>query len=129
MHELSIAKALLQLADLHCPPGHHVRQVSVQVGPLQAIEPPAMQWAWQAAREGTSCANAVLDLQELPWALRCKDCARQWQSAVLDERCACTSENVCIVGGDQLQLASLDVVPAEQPAAPPRVTQANFFSN
>jgi Zn finger protein HypA/HybF involved in hydrogenase expression len=73
----------------------------------------AMQWAWQAVRAGGPYADSTLDIKDLPWSLRCEACGHKWESETLDEQCACTSEDVRIVGGDQLQLVSLDVIPTE----------------
>ena len=46
MHELSIAESLLRLAEEHAPRGAYVRIVRISAGPLRAIDPEAMQWAF-----------------------------------------------------------------------------------
>lgn len=109
MHELSIARALLRLAAQHCPLGTSVKSLHVQVGPLQAIDPDAMQFAWQAATLGTSLMNAELRLEMLPWRLRCPVCDCQWDAESLEAACQCGSTRGAPVGGDQLQLDYLEV--------------------
>jgi hydrogenase nickel incorporation protein HypA/HybF len=118
MHELSIAHALIRLAESHRPASHRVKRVSVQVGPLRAIETQSMQWAWQAATEGSNYAGALLDLEMLDWILRCSDCGRTWPAATFDEACACGSMETTIDGGDELLLMSMDVVPCAGSAPP-----------
>lgn len=109
MHEFSIAQALLQVARRHIPPDSHVRAVRVQAGPLQAIDETALEWAWQAVREGTEYADADLEVEFLPWRLRCPDCGNRWQAPALDSPCACGSQQGVPDGGDELLLTSLEI--------------------
>ena len=109
MHELSIANALIRLADEYRPPGCQVDALCVRAGPLRAIDPGAMQWAWQAARRGTQYADAALTLEMLPWRLHCADCGRQWNAPAMIDACDCGSSAVAIDGGDELLLVSLEV--------------------
>lgn len=111
MHELSIARALLRLANEHRPAGCAAELLRVQVGPLQAIDDEAMQFAWQAASQDTDLARAKLELIMLPWQLQCPDCGRQWEAQSLDTRCQCGSERGVPLGGDELLLESLEVAP------------------
>ena len=111
MHELSIARTLVHLANEHRPAGCALEQIRVQVGPLQAIDVEAMQFAWQAASQDTNLAHATLELILLPWRLQCPDCGRQWEAESWDTPCQCGSERNRIVGGDELLLDSLEVAP------------------
>lgn len=110
MHELSIARALLQLAIQHRPPGARVEALHVQVGPLQAIDAEAMRFAWQAATFDTDLAIAELRLEMLPWRLHCPACSREWNAESLGATCECGSTRCTPVGGDELQLVYLEVV-------------------
>ena len=109
MHELSIAKALIQLADRYRPPGRHVRSLCVQAGPLQAIDESAMRWAWQAATVATDYDGAALQLEFLPWRLRCRDCGRSYECQSWEVDCRCGSGRGIPEGGDELLLTSLEV--------------------
>ena len=66
MHELSIASAILELARQHQPTGTILRSVSVVAGPMRAIQPEAMQFAWQAVIAEAEMKNVQLDFQLLP---------------------------------------------------------------
>lgn len=109
MHELSIAQALMDLADRHVPPGAALRRLVVQIGILQAIDPGAMQWAWRAATSGGAHEQAELELEYLPGTMRCMDCGREWQDDRIDVRCACGSSSTVPRGGDELTLLSIEV--------------------
>ncbi|MAE66140.1 MAG: hypothetical protein CMJ18_17865 [Phycisphaeraceae bacterium] len=109
MHELSIARMLLSLIDAHTPEGATVLSVQVSAGPLQAIDPDAMRFAWRAATQGERHEGAVLELTRLPWRLRCATCARIFESDCWPAVCACGSEQTQPEGGDALRLESMEI--------------------
>ncbi|MGD1277792.1 MAG: hydrogenase maturation nickel metallochaperone HypA [Tepidisphaeraceae bacterium] len=115
MHEMSIAQAILDLARRHVPAGAVLRTVRVRVGPLRGIDPQCMQWAWQGlmAEQSDAAAPPALELTTLPWQVRCADCGDQWSPQELPQRCACGSERVRLIGGDEFQLVCIEV--DEQP--------------
>lgn len=117
MHELSIVQALLEQVQRHLPPGSVLRRLQLRAGPMRAIEPQALQWAWQAATRQSPYEGAKLDLELLPWQLTCSACGKQWNSADLFEPCSCGADACHPVGGNDLQLLSLDYddAPADQP--------------
>ncbi|MGD0542685.1 MAG: hydrogenase maturation nickel metallochaperone HypA [Tepidisphaeraceae bacterium] len=110
MHELSIAEAILDLARRNVPLGGTLRSVRITAGPMRGIDPQCMQMAWQAIGQG----DVALNLSELPWRMQCADCGRRWEQPELAERCACGSPQVRPVGGDELQLVSIEVDDAEE---------------
>ncbi|MFO0871589.1 MAG: hydrogenase maturation nickel metallochaperone HypA [Pirellulales bacterium] len=119
MHEMSLVEALLEVVQRHVPAATSARRVSVEVGPLQAVEASAMQWAWQVSRVGTPVASAELELLYLPWRWRCPQCAREWESSELLAGCVCGASGRP-VGGDELRLVALEVEPLEpsEPSEP-----------
>jgi hydrogenase nickel incorporation protein HypA/HybF len=118
MHEMSIAPAILELARSHVPKGAVLRTVRVCAGPLRAIDPQSMQWAWQALMEEQSAGPIALEFTSLPWRLRCTGCGAEWESAEAAGRCSCGSMEVRPSGSDQLQLVSIEVDDAQTPVSP-----------
>lgn len=109
MHEISIARAIFDLMVEHAPSQAVVRYVTVRAGPLRAIEPEAMRWAWRAVTDHTSWSNVKLELELSPWQLTCPQCGRCWVSQELQGSCTCGCNQPSPVLDDQLSLVSLEV--------------------
>jgi hydrogenase nickel incorporation protein HypA/HybF len=76
---------------------------------MRAIEPEAMQFAWQAVAGEAGADDIALELNQLPWRLRCAACGREWHSESIDCTCVCGSYRAGPVGGDELQVISIEV--------------------
>lgn len=110
MHELSLATSMLTIAQHHVPPGSVLRAVRLVAGPMRAINPEAMQFAWRAALAAARVGEVHLQLEVLPWTLRCPECGCEWDSPQLECRCAaCGANRAFPVGGDELQVMSIRV--------------------
>jgi hydrogenase nickel incorporation protein HypA/HybF len=126
MHELSIAMALVDLVRQHAPAGVLVHRVKVCAGPVRAIEPQAMQLAWQAATQQSDLDGAELQLINLPWELNCPECKRSWQSEDPLANCVCGCDQPRVSASNELTLLELDVddlpgqTPARQPVSNPQ---------
>jgi hydrogenase nickel incorporation protein HypA/HybF len=108
MHELSIATSILDLARRHTPEGASLQRVHLRAGPLRGIEPQAMQWAWQACTSGTEADGSTIEIEYIPWRLRCGSCGREFTADDVFQRCVCGAL-AHPVGGDELQITSIDV--------------------
>jgi hydrogenase nickel incorporation protein HypA/HybF len=115
MHETSIAQALMDQVRRHTPEGHAVTVVRVEAGPYQAINPQALDWAWQVVTEGTPLERAKLEFRGLPFSMTCASCGRTWTGTDPFEACACGGE-ARAEGSADLRLVSLEVEPAGAPA-------------
>jgi hydrogenase nickel incorporation protein HypA/HybF len=113
MHEMSIATAIWDLASRHLPANAVLRSVRVQAGPMRAIEPRSMEWAWDALMWDIGAEHVALELTTLPWDMQCTACGRQWKAAELSHRCICGSDRIRPIGGDELRLVSIEVDDAQ----------------
>jgi hydrogenase nickel incorporation protein HypA/HybF len=118
MHELSIARSLLGLVRENVPDDASVKSVKVRIGPLQAIEPDSMQFAWQAATDNTVLEGVELSMVFLSWQLHCRECGRNWSSENWSDPCTCGSCRADPVGGDELTLESIKVEDSPSRTAP-----------
>jgi hydrogenase nickel incorporation protein HypA/HybF len=109
MHEYSLAEALLEQVIRHIPAGAKVERVVVEAGPLQGIEPHAMQTGWQLVTRDTAHADAVLEIVELPWPLHCPGCGKDWTSADFPAVCSCGCADSHPTGGSDLLLKSITI--------------------
>ncbi len=113
VHEFSLAESVIEQVCRHRPAGAVVRIVRLEAGPLRAIVPDAMQWAWTAATQDTDLDGAVLELEILPWRLFCPECQEVFTADDMFQPCACGCELTTPKGGDALTLLSLEVEQAE----------------
>src|ERR1051325_5732811 len=92
MHETSIAHALLEQIRRHTPPGHYAISAHVEAGPYQAINPQALEWAWQVVTQDTELQNAQLQFTALPFDFACPRCGKKWTGLDPLALCPCGSE-------------------------------------
>jgi hydrogenase nickel incorporation protein HypA/HybF len=113
MHEFSIAESIRNLSQRLVPQGARLRKVVICAGPMRAIDPEALQHAWQAMIGEWGGEDAQLQVDLLPWRLRCLDCEVEFDAPELSTPCACGSTRTSPRGGDELLLTSLEVDPVD----------------
>lgn len=111
MHELSIAKQLLELVAETAAEHNLVRvnRVRVVVGALGNVVPQALEFAFEIAGEGTVAEGARLEIEEVPVTVRCNACAAE---TVLEDFAficsACGSLDVSVRRGNELYLDTIE---------------------
>ena len=109
MHELSIAQAIVNIAERHAE-GRRVYRVSVKLGHLRQVVPDALQFAFQLLTDGTVLAGAELAIEEVPAGVRCRWCGTQTRAEGFPLTCAaCGSLDVEVCAGEELLVDELDV--------------------
>eukprot|EP01155_Anaeramoeba_flamelloides_P021529 Anaeramoba_flamelloidesa589246_10.p2 GENE.a589246_10~~a589246_10.p2 ORF type:complete len:114 (-),score=7.11 a589246_10:7-348(-) len=112
MHELSLCRALIeqlqQQAELH--QFNRVKQLWLEAGPLAAVVPEAMKFAFEAASRGTLAQGARLHIVELPGRARCRACGSesaisQWYQACPE----CGQYQLQVLSGEELRIRELEV--------------------
>ena len=73
MHELSIAEAIVAIAERHAA-GRRVARVEVKVGHLRQVVPSALEFAFGLVAAGTAVEGAELALETVPAEGRCMGC-------------------------------------------------------
>ena len=115
MHEFSLAISLVELVIQHCPEDEQLESVTIEAGPMRAIEPQAMQWAWQAATDNTAIAGCKLELIQQPWKLHCPQCHQEFTADDMFTNCACGCDKTTPIDSDILRLVRLTL---KEPATP-----------
>jgi hydrogenase nickel incorporation protein HypA/HybF len=110
VHEYAIVGALVaQVQDearKHADP--RVTRVRIRVGALAGVDTVLLRTAWDLFREGTGCAEAVLEIVEEPVCWRCSACAAPIApGAVL--RCAACGAPARLERGDALVLERIEM--------------------
>jgi len=108
MHELSIASAVVATAERHAD-GRPVAVVNLRVGTLRQVVPDSLLFSFEFVTQGTLCEGARLEIEVVPARLRCADCGAEWELSGPLFRCACSSTDVEIVAGNELQVESIEI--------------------
>jgi hydrogenase nickel incorporation protein HypA/HybF len=109
MHELSLAEAIVAIADRHAA-GRRVTRVEVSVGHLRQAVPSALSFAFELVTQGTALEGAELVLEEVPARGRCRACGVQSRLDGFPLACrACGGHDVEVVAGEELRVESLDL--------------------
>jgi hydrogenase nickel incorporation protein HypA/HybF len=105
MHELSIARAIADIAARHAGT-RRLTSVHVRIGGLRQVVPDSLAFYWEfVAPEG-----ARLVTEFVPVRLRCRDCGHEWDPGEPRFRCArCDSGEVDVTAGEELEVESIEV--------------------
>jgi hydrogenase nickel incorporation protein HypA/HybF len=112
MHELSICEGIVEeavkaLAGFRRTP--QVSQVTVRIGRLTRIVPDSLRQHFDLLVPGTPLEGATLNIEEVPIAGRCVDCAASFEMEVLSLVCPeCGSGLVELTSGRELSVVSLE---------------------
>jgi hydrogenase nickel incorporation protein HypA/HybF len=116
MHELSIAEALLLIAERHAA-GRQVRRVEVCVGHLRQVVPSALEFAFELVAKDTALEGAELELREVAARGRCRDCAVESRMEGFPLCCArCGGLDMEVIAGEELQVEALELEALERDA-------------
>jgi hydrogenase nickel incorporation protein HypA/HybF len=113
MHELSIAEAIVDVAERHAA-GRRVSAVEVRVGALRQVVPEALQFAFALVAQGTALDGARLELVHVPARGRCRACDAECAHADFPLRCArCGGLELDLLAGEELCVEALELDDAE----------------
>jgi hydrogenase nickel incorporation protein HypA/HybF len=115
MHELSIAKNIIEIAEQHARQegAAAITKVALQIGKLSGVVPEALEFAFEVARMDTMAAGAELEMEIVPLVCSCSDCELEFtvedrHGIALCPRCGQPSGD--IRRGQELAVHALEVV-------------------
>ena len=115
MHELSIAEAIVAIAEEHAR-GRRVAKVDVKIGHLRQVVPSALTFAFELVTLGTSVDGAELEIEEVPVRVACRSCKADSRLARFPFACpSCGSVDVDVKAGDELFVDALELVDHAMP--------------
>jgi len=112
MHEMGIANSVLEAVrtEMGLHPGTSPRKVAVRIGEIAAIDQDALRFCFEAITRETDLESLELVIEVCPRQHRCQTCGRDFVVRDYDSRCPqCASLDTTCIGGDELELAYLEV--------------------
>jgi len=108
MHEVGIARGILEAVRERFPDRASVRDITVRLGPFSGVEPEALRFAFDALRTDLLTERARLVLELPPATGDCPDCGPGIPLPVPGPSCPrCRKILSAVHGGDELILASV----------------------
>ena len=127
MHELTLARSLIELVDDHASQhgNRKVRRIHVRLGVLSAMTR-ALYFCFSSASHGSLCEGASLEIEEVPLTVRCTHCRSvKAPSGRYNFRCPdCGLPTPDIVSGREMQLAAIELWPDESTGRPDQAVAA-----
>jgi hydrogenase nickel incorporation protein HypA/HybF len=109
MHELSIASAVVTIAERHAG-GRSVTNVKVKIGYLRQVVPSALELAYELVAEGTPVEGAGLEIEYVPARIACRSCASESEVTEFPFACPrCGGVDVDVRSGDELLVDWLEL--------------------
>jgi hydrogenase nickel incorporation protein HypA/HybF len=112
MHELSIAQGIVDIIGQYVPRAQQatVRLVRVRVGDLAGVVPDSLAFCFTAVTAGTPMADALLEIEHVPYTIRCTACGSESTTEPGLALCPlCGSTETRIIAGTELQVMTIDV--------------------
>jgi hydrogenase nickel incorporation protein HypA/HybF len=109
MHELSIAEAVVEIAERNAR-GRRVAVVDLKVGHLRQVVPSALEFAFELVAQGTLVEGAELRMKEVAAAGDCRACGRETPLPEFPLACRhCGGFDVEVTRGEELLVDSLEL--------------------
>jgi hydrogenase nickel incorporation protein HypA/HybF len=109
MHEMSIASSVVEICAEQAR-GARVLRVTLEIGQLSAVMPEAIRFCFDVCAKDTLVEGAALEIVETPGQARCLACGATMEVVVPFGQCACGSENLELVCGQQLKIRQMEVM-------------------
>jgi hydrogenase nickel incorporation protein HypA/HybF len=111
MHEMGIANSVLESvrSEAHRFPGKHICTVGLKIGALSGVNSEALSFCFEALVRGTDLEPLVLLVDYRPCLRECQSCRHSFTASETSTCPHCSGAESRIIGGDELELAYLEV--------------------
>src|SRR5271165_797611 len=109
MHEAGIAASIIEIAE-NVARGRAILKIHLQLGAFTGIVREALEFAFEALKDDTPAARAVLEIEAIPLIGACPSCG--WSGPPEEDYCLiCPRCNtpVKIVSGREMQVEYVDL--------------------
>ena len=112
MHEVSIMQEVFAIAldRLRQEQATRIHRLRLRIGALSGVVPEALQFAFDALKEETPAADALLEVEYLPVRFWCSRCEREFGGEDVAELCpTCGSPSATVQQGRELDVVSMEL--------------------
>jgi len=115
VHELGLMQSVLEIAEGYArrEGARAIREIGLRVGALSGVEPAALEFAFEAAKQGTLAEQARLAVQWVPLVAFCEACTVEFavDSPFGIALCPlCDEPAAALKRGQELEVEYLEVV-------------------
>ena len=113
MHELSLCENIVASIEEAALKEHFnaVTVVHLGIGKLSCVEVEALRFCFDTATQGTIAENSQLVVEIFPGLAQCNHCGVNFEIENYFDACShCESFDLKILGGEQMQIESLEVM-------------------
>jgi hydrogenase nickel incorporation protein HypA/HybF len=112
MHEISIAKSIIEIAEAKAREANSrsIQSIKIRLGESATITREALEFAFDVARCETLAENATLEIESVPMVIRCVTCGPVTDPVrdvcLICPQCGLPLE---VVSGEELQVEYIEV--------------------
>ncbi|MGH2918542.1 MAG: hydrogenase maturation nickel metallochaperone HypA [Solirubrobacteraceae bacterium] len=116
MHEFDLSSAIVATVRKHSH-GRRVTHVTLRIGRLRQVVKDTLEFYFAIVGKDTECEGATLEIVDIPAALRCNNCKREWEIEIPAFICGdCGPGAVEVVSGEEFMVESIEVEDEEDAA-------------
>lgn len=112
MHELSIAQNIIEIVMSNVPKDQlkDVRTISLRIGASSGIVADSLEFGFTAITAETSLRSARLNIEKVPFVIRCHSCGIEQENEEGSAVCAsCGGIDTTIVSGTEMQFSEIEL--------------------
>ncbi|MCU0787237.1 MAG: hydrogenase maturation nickel metallochaperone HypA [Verrucomicrobia bacterium] len=112
MHEVSIMRSTLDVAEDQArrSGATHIHSLRMRIGLLSGVVADALRFAFEALRQNTLAASALLEIEEVRPACWCMDCQAEFEVNDYIYECPrCRRPSADLRRGREIALVSLEI--------------------
>ena len=112
MHEAGLMQNVLEMAfeRAKAHDAARIEAINIKIGLLAGVVPDALEFAFEAMKNGTMAENARLNVEYAPVVCWCRGCEKEFKPEDFSSICpACGKNDIEIRSGLEMNLVSIEV--------------------
>ena len=113
MHEMGIVQSIMEIVEKQAEANNakKVVRICLEFGLLTAVQPDAIDFAFEILSKGTVAEGAIMDVTIIPLKVYCIDCAKTQVLESYQPFCPlCSTGTLQIVAGrDEMRISAIEI--------------------